>query len=169
MRRALDALYDGCQWLAAVCLFMIFATILAQVVGSAAGIYIRGTDAYAGYLMAGASFFALAHTLTRGEHIRVTLVLDRFRGGARRALEVWCHVAAIVLAAAFAWFAWDMVRWSWAYTDISAAEDRTPLWIPQLSMAIGTTVLTVAFVDGLVGVLTGRVVARAGDEPAHVE
>jgi hypothetical protein len=38
-----------------------------------------------------------------------------------------------------------------------------------MSMALGTTVLTVAFVDGLVGVLTGRVVAKAGDEPAHVE
>lgn len=169
MRRALDALYDGCQWLAAVCLFLIFLTILTQVFGSAIGVYVRGTDAYAGYLMAGASFFALAHTLTRGEHIRVTLILDRFGSGARKALELWCHVAAVILAAAFAWFAWDMVWWSFVYNDMSVAEDRTPLWIPQLSMALGTTVLTVAFVDGLVGVLTGRVVEKAGDEPAHVE
>ena len=34
-------------------------------------------------------FLALAHTLKRGEHIRVTLLLEHCRAAARRALELW--------------------------------------------------------------------------------
>ena len=50
--------------------------------GACSSFNLRGTDAYAGYCMAAAAFLALAHTLKRGEHIRVTLFLDRF--GPRR-------------------------------------------------------------------------------------
>ena len=46
-----------------------------------------GIDAYAGYMMAGAGFLALAHTLKRGEHIRVTLLLSALHGRGRRALR----------------------------------------------------------------------------------
>ena len=47
--------------------------------------HLPGTDAYAGYLMAAAGFLALAHTLKRGEHIRVTLLLSHLR------LSYPCH------------------------------------------------------------------------------
>ncbi|MDX2102482.1 MAG: TRAP transporter small permease [Alphaproteobacteria bacterium] len=160
MRRLLDGLYGGCAWAAAVSMVAILLVILVQVFGSAIGVYVRGTDAYAGYAMASASFFALAHTLTRGEHIRVTLFLDKAPPGLRRVLELWCLGAAIALSAAFAYYSWDMVWWSYAYNDVSSAQDETPLWIPQLTMAIGVTVLTVAFLDQLVAVLTGRGMAQ---------
>lgn len=170
MRRALDRLYDGCAWLAGAFMVAILANILVQVVGSYLGYYVRGTDAYAGYCMAAASFFALAHTLRRGEHIRVTLVLQRLPPGVRRGFELFCLAAAVFLSAYFAWFSWTMAWWSYAFNAVSDAQDMTPLWIPQLAMAIGVSVLAVAFVDELVRVLRGgAAVPAAGDEPAHVE
>jgi len=170
MRRALDTLYDGCAWAAALCLVCLLGMVVTGILGGMFGFYVRGTDAYAGYFMAGASFLALAHTLRRGEHIRVTLILERLGGRWRRALELWCLAAAVVLALAFAWYAGKMVVWSYNFNDTSAAEDRTPLWIPQISMALGGLVLAVAFIDELVAVLRGREPVRAtGDAPAHVE
>jgi len=38
---------------------------------------------------------------------------------------------------------------------VSTASDATPLWLPQLSMAAGTLVLLVAFVDELALELRG--------------
>lgn len=171
MRHALDRLYDGCAWIAGAFMVLILANILVQVAGSYFGLYIQGTDAYAGYSMAAASFFALAHTLKRGEHIRVTLILQRLPPRWRRAFEIGCLVLAVFLVANFAWYSWTMTWWSFEFNSISDAQDRTPLWIPQVAMASGVTVLLVAFVDELVQVWSGRAAAAPGAEaePAHVE
>ena len=65
------------------------------------------------------------------------------------------------------------MRLAWqshAFHDISTGNDATPLWIPQLSMAIGNVVLAIAFVDLFVAELRGtRVMAKPDSEPAHVE
>ena len=115
-----------------------------------------GTDAYAGYLMAGAGFLALAHTLKRGEHIRVTLLLNALRGGGRKALELWALAAASLLALLFAFYSARLAWQSHVFHDISTGSDATPLWIPQLAMALGTAVLAIAFLDELVLELRGR-------------
>ena len=82
MRKRLDAIYDAAMYLAAFCMVGVLGMVLASVVGRLFDFNLRGSDAYAGYFMAAASFLALAHTLKRGEHIRVTLILDRL--GQRR-------------------------------------------------------------------------------------
>lgn len=169
MRRALDRLYDGCAWIAGAFMVLILVNILVQVVGSYFGLYVRGTDAYAGYSMAAASFFALAHTLKRGEHIRVTLILQRLSPSWRRRVELGCLVAAVLLTVNFAWYAWTMTWWSYEFHAVSDAQDKTPLWIPQLAMAMGVTVLAVAFIDDLVETWRGRAPIAPDSEPAHVE
>lgn len=80
----------------------LLVAVLLSIVGRQLHFNIPGLDAYAGYMMAGAGFLALAHTLKRGEHIRVTLVLGRLHGGSRRWLERWATGAAALLAALFA-------------------------------------------------------------------
>ena len=73
------------------------------------------------------------------------------------------------MAAAFAYFSVRLAWQSYAFNDVSTANDATPLWIPQLAMAAGTLVLLVAFVDELVIEIRGGHRLRAADEPAHVE
>ncbi len=156
MRRLLDTLYDGAAWLAALCMVGLLVMVLLGIVSREVGFHVPGTDAYAGYLMAGAGFLALAHTLKRGEHIRVTLLLSRLQGGARHALEVWALAAATALAGLAAFYSVRLVWQSHQFHDISTGNDATPLWIPQLAMAAGTIILLVAFVDELVLQLTGQ-------------
>ena len=150
MRKLLDALYDGAAWLAALFMIGLLCMVLLAIVSRLLHFHVPGTDAYAGYLMAGAGFLALAHTLKRGENIRVTLLLGRLRGGARRGLEVWALSAATALAALFAFYSVRLAWQSRQFNDISTGNDATPLWIPQLGMALGTTILLIAFVDELV-------------------
>src|SRR4051812_18166003 len=97
--RALDRLYAAAAALAATAMVLLLAMVLLSIVSRQLGFNVPGIDAYAGYLMAAAGFLALAPTLKRGEHIRVTLLLGSLRGGARHALEVWALAAATLLAA----------------------------------------------------------------------
>ncbi len=156
MRRALDTLYDAAAWAAALCMVGLLGMVLLSIASRQLGFHVPGTDAYAGYLMAGAGFLALAHTLKRGEHIRVTLLLGRLQGRARQALELWALGAASALAALFAFYSGRLVWQSHRFNDVSTSNDATPLWIPQLTMAVGTAVLAVAFVDEFVLQWRGR-------------
>ena len=170
MRKALDRLYDAAGYLAAFFMVGILLMVLASVVGRLAGFNLRGSDAYAGYCMAAASFLALAHTLKRGEHIRVTLLLDRFGGRLRRPLEIWCHAAGVFFCGALAWFSVRLVYNSRAFNDVSQGNDATPLWIPQLAMAAGAIVLLLAMADDLVLLVRRRALAAPkGDEMQRME
>jgi len=150
IRRALDGLYDAAAWLAAAFLVGTLVMVLIAIAGRLLNFHVPGTDAYAGYCMAASGFLALAHTLRRNEHIRVTLVIERLGGRARRGLELWALAASTVLAALFAAYSIRLAYQSHDFHDISTANDATPLWIPQLAMAIGTTILAIALADELV-------------------
>jgi TRAP-type C4-dicarboxylate transport system permease small subunit len=164
MRRFLDLLYDGAAWLAALALIGVLAMVLLSIVSRQMGFHVPGTDAYAGYSMAAAGFLALAHTLKHNEHIRVTLVIGRLRGRARRGLELWALSAAVLLAGLFAFYAVRLAVVSRQLNDISTSNDATPLWIPQITMATGTVVLLIAFIDEWVLEWRGR---RRGQEPGE--
>jgi TRAP-type C4-dicarboxylate transport system permease small subunit len=156
VRRALDALYDGAAALAAVFMVLLLVMVLLSVVGRQLHFHLPGTDAYAGYFMAASGFLALAHTLKRGEHIRVTLLLGALSGGTRRGLEIWALFAACALSLLSAYYSGRLAWQSHTFNDISTSNDATPLWLPQLSMFIGTAVLAVAFIDELVLEVRGR-------------
>ena len=156
MRKSLDFLYNAAGVLAALFMIGTLLMVLASVLGRLLGFNLRGSDAYAGYCMAAAGFLALAHTLKRGEHIRVTLILERLRPKARHAMEIAAHSIAIFFAGAFAFFSARLVYQSFAFNDISQGNDATPLWIPQVAMALGATVLLVALVDEFFLLVSGR-------------
>ena len=160
LRRALDALYLGSGVLAACCLVAILLVIVAQMVARWVGATFPGATSYAGYAMAAASFFAFAHALDRGAHIRVGILLNA-AGRHRRWLEIWCHAIGAAAAWFLAWNAARLVSWSWTLGDVSQGQDATPLWIPQLPMAVGAVVLAIALTDHLVRAVLGAPVARS--------
>ncbi len=172
LRLWLDRLYLGCGALAAAFLVMLALVIMAGVLLRQIDIAFIGSDAYSGYCMAASSFLGLAYTFGRGDHIRVTLVLQRLAGRPRLVLEVACLVVGAGAAAMFAWYSVKMAWWSYAFHDVSQLNDATPLWIPQTGMAVGTSVLAIALLDTLAGVLSGRRLPEgsgAAEGGAHAE
>lgn len=98
MRRFLDGLYAASAWLAGISMVGVLLMVLLTILSRAFGFSAPGTDAYAGYAMAGAGFMALASTLKAGEHIRVTLFLGMLKGKALKSLEVTALLIATMLA-----------------------------------------------------------------------
>jgi len=169
MRKLLDGLYDAAAALGALFMVLLLVMVLLSIVSRQLSFNVPGIDAYAGYMMAAAGFLALAQTLKKGEHIRVTLLVSSLKGRAKRGFEVWALFAASALAALTAFYSCRLAWQSYAFHDISTSNDATPLWLPQLTMAIGTVVLAIAFIDEFVLELRGRRVAVSTEEAARYE
>ena len=183
MRRALNALYEGCAvlgglFLIALCVFVIYS------VGPGIGLwmkdslglpnpftYIAGSaDEFAGFCMAASAFLAMASTFGKGEHIRVSLILQRFEGTPRRAMEIWCLLLGVALTGYLAWYVTKMCVLSYRFNDVSTGLVPVKLWIPQLGLAAGAIVFVIAMLDKLIVVLGGgEIVQEIAPEDAHIE
>ena len=163
MRGVLDGLYRFSGALAALGLIAIAVIILASIVTRWMGVFVPGLSEYAGYAMAASSFLALAYTFGHGGHIRVNLLLYVMKGAARRVLELWCLCVAAGLSAYLSWYAIKMVRVSYKLGDVSEGSDATALWIPQIPMAVGAVILTIALVDRLIAVARGASIDSRGE------
>jgi TRAP-type C4-dicarboxylate transport system permease small subunit len=170
MRRTLDGFYAALMALAAAALLAAFVSVMLGIVDRQVGWGLRGLDAYAGYAIAAALFLALPGTLQKGEHIRVTLVLQSLPKVWRAVLEWWSLVAGILLSAMLAGYALRMVWVSHSTHDISQGSDATPLWLPQIGMALGCVGLLVALLDAAWSRATGGGFEQSsGGEAARVE
>jgi TRAP-type C4-dicarboxylate transport system permease small subunit len=169
VRRFLELLYRYALYASALCLCIIAAMVGAQLAGrlldgTLALVGLPRTDfvvlslaEICGYLLAAASFLALAGTLKAGAHIRVTMALAALGEDKRRYAEMLAFGLAALGAAYMSWqlgyFAWV----SFLFNEVSPGVIRVSLWYPQAGMALGAIILTVALIDELVTVaLRGR-------------
>lgn len=169
MSRWLTLFYRLLTALAAVAMVTAFVDVMLGIVSRRLGFNIRGLDAYAGYAIAAALFLALPGTLRNGDHIRVTLLLQQAPKRLRNALEYWCLVAGILVSLYLAWYACRLVWLSKLLNDVSQAADATPLWIPQISMALGCIGFALALMEALLARLKGRRFYASETEVAHIE
>jgi TRAP-type C4-dicarboxylate transport system permease small subunit len=131
--------------------FFITADVLGRGYG---GFYSGATDEIAGFTMTLAVTWALAYTLTIDKHVRVDLLLGVVSAGVRRVLD-WI---ALVLLTAFATMlavkCWDLALDSLAIGSLSPSVLQVPIGIPQSTMALGFTILSLqAFITLLVATL----------------
>jgi len=171
IRKGLEWLYRSSGWLAGLCMVCVFALVLLTIGARLIGVAAPGSDAWAGYCMAGAGFMALAGTLKNGEHIRVTLLLAAVRGVAQgrwhKAMEICALLLGVLLSGFVAFYAAHLVWQSWDIGDISVGIDATPLWIPQMLMALGTGIFFIAMCDELVLELSDKRISAAMQEAHH--
>lgn len=154
-RRLLHALFNACGYIAALFLITILLLIVAQVIGRLIGYPTPGITNYAGYCMAGASFFGLSYAMHHNSHIRVSLFLN-ISAQYRFIMELWCHIIATGLAGYFTYYAIKMTYWSHKFHDVSQGQDATPLWIPQLVSVIGALILSLVLLERLILLLITR-------------
>lgn len=168
MRRLLDGLYRLNGGLAATSVLAIAVLVCAQVASNvidavldaagmpSLGLSIPSYAEIAGYLLAAASFLALAPTWRSGGHIRVALVLERLPARHAFRLDLWSHAVVIGLTGFLTWHVVRLGLESWHYGDVSPGLVPVPLWLPQVAMAFGLGALALAQIDSLVELVAGR-------------
>ncbi len=175
MRALLDRVYLAGGILAAAFLAGIFLIVLLQVgvnlidfiakavTGEAFGLVIPSYAEIAGFMLAGASFLGLPYALQHGTHIRVSLFLQRMGPGAQRAADVWSYLVGAGLVSWLSYYAWELVFESFEYGDLSPGLIAVPIWIPQIALSLGTSLLALSMIDGFVSTLLNKSFMSATD------
>lgn len=173
MGRRLQKLYDLCGAIAGGLILCICLLISAQIILNAFGRFSPGTlpstiPSYAdfsGYMLAGATFLALAHTLRAGGHIRVNLVTGRLPERGQVVIEGFVLLLSGFLIGFATWFMGGLVLESLHYGDVSTGIIPIPLWIPQSVATFGIGLLLVAVLHTFVDLVqAGKPVLSTPDE-----
>ena len=136
----LKNIYRFSGYIAAFFLILVATFILIGIASRIFGFYIRGLAEYSGYCMAASSFFALAYTFVEGGHIRITLFLEKVSGIKKKLLEIWCLVIASFYSGYVAFYFIKMLKISYEFQERSEGADEILIWIPQMSVAIGSLI-----------------------------
>ncbi|MBW1691912.1 MAG: TRAP transporter small permease [Deltaproteobacteria bacterium] len=91
------------------------------------------------YLLVGITFLGAAYTLTMDGHVRIETFTDILGPKTQRYLEYITDVLSLAFLIIFTRQAYWLVKDSWVSVKISATLLRTPLYLPQLLLAIGLT------------------------------
>ena len=142
--RGLNKVYKVSGYIAAFFLIMVAVFILIGISSRIFGFYIRGLAEYSGYCMASASFFALAFTFVEGGHIRITLFLEKLSGYKKKIVEIWCLTVASFFSGYLAFYFIKMLIISYKFQERSEGADEILIWIPQTSLAIGSTIFFIS-------------------------
>ena len=146
----LKALYRLSGYFAAFFLVLVAVFILTGIASRIFGFYIRGLAEYSGYCMAAASFFALAYTFVEGGHIRITLFLEKISGTKKKLLEIWCLIISSFFSGYMAFYFPKMLIISYKFQERSEGADEILIWIPQTSVAIGSSIFFVCIFHKLI-------------------
>lgn len=173
MHRFLNAIYKAAGMLSAFLILAICLLISAQIVLNGVGRLMPGVlpstipsyADFAGFMLAGATFLAMAYTLRSGGHIRVNLVVQRLSPRATLIAELLALAVASVFVGYALYFSGALVLESLHYGDVSNGIIPVPLWLPQSAMTFGMGLLLVALLHTLVELITtGTSVLNTPDE-----
>jgi TRAP-type C4-dicarboxylate transport system permease small subunit len=155
MRRLLDGIYLAAGGLAALFVLAIVVLMVAQSVLRGLGVATGAVNDVVAWFCAAAAFLAMPHAFKHGDFVRVTLLLERLSAPARRGFELAALAIGAVAVGYLCWSALQYTFESWQFNDIAQGLMPIPLWLPQLSFALGSVLLLVAVLDELVVVLRG--------------
>ena len=146
----LRILYRLSGYVAAFFLILVATFILVGIASRIFNFYIRGLAEYSGYSMAASSFLALAYTFGEKGHIRITLFLEKSKGNFRRILELWCLFVATFFSGFLSYYFIKMLIISIQFGERSEGADEILIWIPQLSVAIGSTIFFICVIHNFI-------------------
>lgn len=157
LRRVLDNAYQWAGALGATCVALICVLMVVQTLGRHFGFPTGAINDVVAWLCAASAFLTMAHAFKHGDFVRVTLVLEKVSPATRQRLELVCLAVAAVAVAYLAWWACRFTYESWQFNELAQGLWAIPIWIPQMSFAVGSLLFLVAVLDELVIVARGHV------------
>ena len=146
----LHRVYKFSGILAAIFLILVATFILIGISSRIFDFYIRGLSEYSGYCMAASTFFALAYTFSEGGHIRITLFLEKMGSRSKRIFELWCLSISSIFSGFLFFYFTKMLFISYKFQERSEGADEILIWIPQTSVAIGSTIFFISVFHQLI-------------------
>ncbi len=150
VNKNLKKIYKFSGYVAAFFLILVAIFILIGIASRIFGFYVRGLAEYSGYCMAASSFFALSYTFVENGHIRITLFLEKISGKKKIYLENWCLIIASFFSGYLAFYFIKMLIISYKFQERSEGADEILIWIPQTSVALGSSIFFICIFHKLI-------------------
>ena len=109
------------------------------------------SDEISGYHMAGGFFLASAYALQEGAIVRIDILYNRFPLKLRCFLDIFIDLVVLCYTVILFKYTFDYMYKSLVNSARSVSFIKTPLWIPQLFIPLGSLILFLCLT-----VLTGR-------------
>lgn len=147
-----DSISLAAAFLAAACIVALTGLILAEIFVALAARFIPSLPSgigigweYSAYLMGGAFLLGSGMTLRAGQQIRVELLLRAKNGRYARVMEI---LSALLGSVVTVFLAVTLVQFTYrTFLSGEVSQDSfTPLWIPQVALSVGGTVLALQMV-----------------------
>lgn len=103
-----------------------------------------------GYLVVMLTFLGAARALRSGALFQVHFLFDRFPRRMRRALVVIYSALSLVICVMIGWKGALLVSSSLLRGKFAPTELETPLWIPQLLLPVGFTILGIFLIEKII-------------------
>ena len=120
-------------------------------------------DEFVAYATASITFLCLAYSLHDNALIRVGMLLDRFHGKPRLALELFSVATMICIVAMVTYYFWTKTFWrDLVRGTVSESIAEVPLWIPEIFALIGLWLFGLQLITMLLRLIVGGSSATSG-------
>lgn len=158
--QAVDRLSVGFGYLAGamyvVLAFFITYDVLARKWGAFLGLpTTQVTDEISGYMLALAATWGFAYALRCGSHVRIDVVFPYLAPRLKALVDVTAFALMTLFAAVVAWKIWALVADSWQSGLRSSTYLLTPLYVPQIILGVGFSLLALAAACMALALLAG--------------
>ena len=144
----------GSNPLERLCGLLSKAALVAMLVLIAAELFMRNvlhvswesSEEMSSYLLVALTFLSLATCQVHGGYHELLIVKQRMSPGARLRLEIAMQALCLACAIVLTWYFTRMVIGDLRSDERSLTALRVPLWLPRLTMPLGTLALAVALV-----------------------
>jgi TRAP-type C4-dicarboxylate transport system permease small subunit len=124
-------------------LFMTFLITIEVIGRRVLGFSTLVADEFSGYLLVVITFMGAAYTLKTGGFTRMEVVYNRFKGRGRRVIDLAYNIVSLLFLVVVDYWMWVYIISNYRSDLKSISILQTPLYIPQLFMGIGGTLLAI--------------------------
>ncbi|WP_118137796.1 TRAP transporter small permease subunit [Oceanicella sp. SM1341] len=155
--RGIDAITLAGGVVAAACLMALFGLIFAEVLArNIWGTSLSFSWDYAAYMMGACFLLAGGSALRGGAHVRVTALHEVVPARAVWCMDLAACLAGLLVTAFILWALGHMAWLSFGRGTTASSVIKTPLWIPQLVLAVGALIFVLQMLAQLLRVLRGE-------------
>lgn len=147
--------------IAGACILLITGLILLEIfIRSSTGISILIAEEYSAYLLVAFGSMALAYTLKSDGHIRVDLILAKLSSRNKLIVNLLCSTIGFLVFVYISYQTWKLFFGSWVIKETSMHYSKTPIYIPQFSLFLGSVLMALQYLSMFAGHLQNLTKAR---------
>lgn len=134
-----------CEALSSLALIVMIVLIGAEaIIRNVFNNSLQITSEIGGYMLVAVTFLSMSVAESHGSFHRVELVQARMSRRARMVLQIVFDGVSLAASGLVAWQLWRLALNSWHSGDVAPTPLQTPLWLPQIVMGIGMSLLCLA-------------------------